>query len=177
MLDHCDTNVGEYFAMVHTTFLASESSPLSEKYFFFTRWLTTMLFMGLVPFPSAVQSKETERMSRPHPRIELEVHGTHVSGTIGQATNNVVGTAGIAHLGCIMPIKVLNDNGDGTSADIAEGIFYAVNSGVSVINLSLGYNARSQVTNDDIIDPALEFAYNNDITVVCASGNDAGSSA
>ncbi len=99
-------------------------------------------------------------------------HGTHVSGTIAQNTNNAIGVAGLAHGACIMPVKVLDDNGDGSFADITEGVYYAVNNGARVINMSLGTNARFGVTNDSVFDPALEYAYANNVTVVCASGND-----
>ncbi len=99
-------------------------------------------------------------------------HGTHVSGTIAQKTNNATGVAGLAHGACIMPVKVLGDNGSGSFADITEGIYYAVNNGARVINMSLGTNARYGITNDQIMDLALDHAYNSGVTVVCASGND-----
>lgn len=99
-------------------------------------------------------------------------HGTHVSGTIAQNTNNNIGVAGLAHSACIMPVKVLDDNGSGSFADIADGIYYAVDNGARVINMSLGTNARYGVTNDPVFDPALDYAYGKSVTVVCASGND-----
>ena len=99
-------------------------------------------------------------------------HGTHVSGTIAQNTNNNVGVAGLAYSACIMPVKVLDDNGSGSFADIAEGIYYAVDNGARVINLSLGTAARYGITNDPVFDTALDYAYDKNVTVVCASGND-----
>ncbi len=99
-------------------------------------------------------------------------HGTHVSGTIAQTTNNNKGVAGLAHGACIMPVKVLDDNGSGSFADIADGIYYAVNNGALVINMSLGTNARFNIRNDLTMDPALDYAFSNGVTVVCASGND-----
>ena len=99
-------------------------------------------------------------------------HGTHVSGTIAQTTNNGIGVAGLAYDACIMPVKVLDDSGSGTFADIADGINYAVDNGAKVINMSLGTNARYNIRNDSIMDPALNYAYANGVTVVCASGND-----
>ncbi|MCK5666477.1 MAG: S8 family serine peptidase, partial [Thiotrichaceae bacterium] len=65
-------------------------------------------------------------------------HGTHVSGTIAQTTGNDIGTVGVAHDACIMPVKVLNAEGSGNFADIAEGIMYAVDNGADIINMSLG---------------------------------------
>jgi serine protease len=99
-------------------------------------------------------------------------HGTHVSGTIAQATNNGTAGAGMAYGACVMPVKVLNDSGSGSFADIAEGIYWAVDQGADVINMSLGVAARYQIYNDPIVDPALDYAYANRVTVVCASGND-----
>ncbi|MEQ8768853.1 MAG: S8 family serine peptidase [Planctomycetota bacterium] len=99
-------------------------------------------------------------------------HGTHVSGTIGQASNNNVGVAGLAYGCCVMPVKVLDDSGNGDFADIAEGVFYAVDNGAEVINMSLGTNARFGVTSIPAMDAALDYAYANGVTVVCASGND-----
>jgi serine protease len=70
-----------------------------------------------------------------------------------------------------MPVKVLNDNGSGPFADIADGIYYAVDNGAEVINMSLGVNARFNLRNDPVMDPALDYAHAQGVTVVCASGN------
>lgn len=99
-------------------------------------------------------------------------HGTHVSGTIAQRTQNGIGVAGLAYGSCIMPVKVLSDSGSGSFADIANGIYYAVDNGAQVINMSLGVSARYGIRNDSVMDPALDYAWNNGVTVVCASGND-----
>lgn len=104
-------------------------------------------------------------------------HGTHVAGTISQLTsfdsNNAgTGTVGIAPEACVMVIKVLDDSGSGSFADIAEGIFTAVDNGAHVINMSLGVNARYGLTSDPLIDPALDYAEANDVLVVAAAGND-----
>ena len=104
--------------------------------------------------------------------VDGDGHGTHVSGTIAQSTNNAIGVAGLSHGACIMPVKVLDDDGSGSFADITEGIYYAVNNGARVINMSLGTNARYDITNDQIMDLALNHAYTSGVTVVCASGND-----
>ena len=103
-------------------------------------------------------------------------HGTHVSGTVAQASNNGVGVAGLAHGACVMPVKVLNDGGSGTLVDVAEGIYWAVDQGAHVINMSLGLPASSGTTSDPVLDPALAYAFSNDVTVVVASGNDGSTS-
>ncbi|MFP5502825.1 MAG: S8 family peptidase, partial [Candidatus Sericytochromatia bacterium] len=97
-------------------------------------------------------------------------HGTHVAGIIGAARNNGEGISGVADCK-IMPIKVLGDNGSGTTDSVLEGIKYAVDHGAKVINMSLG-------TSDPSIDPVLhmglEYAYKKGVVVVAAAGNDGG---
>jgi len=94
-------------------------------------------------------------------------HGTHVTGTIAQSTNNNIGVAGVAFNTSIMPIKVLDKRGSGTYADVADGIYFAADNGAKVVNLSLGGDSPS-ITLED----AMAYAYNKGVTIVCASGND-----
>ncbi|MBE9239461.1 DUF5942 domain-containing protein [Synechocystis salina] len=94
-------------------------------------------------------------------------HGTHVAGTIAQATNNEYGVAGIAPKAKIMPLKVLGDNGGGTVADIAEAIMYAADNGASVINMSLGGGGESKTLAD-----AIDYAYSKGVVIIAAAGNE-----
>ena len=59
-----------------------------------------------------------------HPNDD-EWHGTHVASTIAEGTNNVIDLAGLAFGCAIMPVKVLDEFGEGTFFDVAEGIDYA----------------------------------------------------
>lgn len=93
-------------------------------------------------------------------------HGSHVAGTIAQSTNNAFGGAGIAHCATIIPVKVLDRNGSGTTADVVEGIRFAADSGAHVINLSLGGGGRSKIMED-----AIAYARQRGAVVVCAAGN------
>ena len=77
-----------------------------------------------------------------HPNDD-QGHGTHVAGTIAQSTNNGMGVAGVAYGSCIMPIKALDANGSGSYSAIADSVYYAVNNGAKVINMSLGGTADS----------------------------------
>ncbi len=94
-------------------------------------------------------------------------HGTHVTGTIAQSTDNDVGVAGIA-FGCsIMPVKVLDSAGSGTIFGVSRGIYFAVENGAMVINMSFGTRGESKTLLD-----AMAAAYGQGVTCVCAAGND-----
>lgn len=99
-------------------------------------------------------------------------HGTHVANTVAEATNNGIGAAGVAYDACVMPVKVLGDDGSGSTADVADGIRYAVDNGADIINLSLGSSADSQTMVD-----AVAHAHSNGVTVIAAMGNDSSASA
>ncbi|MBD2105143.1 DUF5942 domain-containing protein [Leptolyngbya sp. FACHB-261] len=98
-------------------------------------------------------------------------HGTHVAGTIAQSTNNAYGVAGIAYDAKLMPLKVLDESGAGTTTDIAEAIEFAADNGADIINLSLGGMGDSQVLRE-----AIEYAYNKGVLIVAAAGNSNSSS-
>ncbi len=93
-------------------------------------------------------------------------HGTHVAGTIAQATNNEIGVAGIAYRSKLMPLKVLAATGGGTVADIAEAIRFAADNGAQVVNLSLGGGGESQLMQE-----AIDYAHRKNVLVIAAAGN------
>ncbi len=101
-----------------------------------------------------------------HPNDD-QGHGTHVCGTIAQSTNNGMGVAGVA-FGCsIMPVKVLGADGVGDHFAIAQGIYFAIEQGARVVNLSLGGPDDSQT-----LRAAVAEAHRQGITFVCAAGNE-----
>jgi subtilisin family serine protease len=65
-------------------------------------------------------------------------HGTHVAGIIAAAMNNSEGIAGIAPQAKIMPLRVLDDSGRGSTFAILKAMSYAAKKGAKIINLSLG---------------------------------------
>jgi subtilisin family serine protease len=92
-------------------------------------------------------------------------HGTHVAGIVA-ATNNGAGIAGLSWGARIMPLKVLDSEGDGRSVRVAEAIFYAVKQGARVINLSLGGEHLSRTEK-----LAVDLAARKNVVVVVAAGN------
>src|SRR5439155_3719561 len=79
--------------------------------------------------------------------LDLDGHGTHVSGTIGQLTNDSLLTAGVAFNVKLMPVKVICGDWDlifGVSElkcgdeTVVQGIHWAVDHGANIINMSIG---------------------------------------
>jgi serine protease len=100
-------------------------------------------------------------------------HGTFVAGTIAEATDNHYGLTGLAFAARIMPVRVLDSQGEGEASTIAAGVLYAVRHGARVINLSLEFS--SNVTASDIPEllEALRYARRHGALVVAAAGNEA----
>ena len=96
---------------------------------------------------------------------DVHGHGTHVAGTIA-ALDNGFGATGVAPDATILPVKVLGDNGSGSSTSVAAGIRYAADLGADIINLSLGGGYSSQ------IESAINYARSLGSLVVAASGNE-----
>lgn len=95
-------------------------------------------------------------------------HGTFVAGIAAAETNNNEGVAGVAWNCKILPIKCIDDKGDGLNSWIIDGIYWAVENNASVINLSLG-----GPDTDPLLKDALKYAFDNNVVVVAAAGNDA----
>ncbi|HNZ25186.1 MAG TPA: S8 family peptidase [Polyangiaceae bacterium] len=93
-------------------------------------------------------------------------HGTHVAGTIAQSTHNGIGGSGLAFHARLLPIKVLNAQGWGTTLAVADGVRYAADAGAHVINLSLGGARASRILFD-----AIQYARSKGALVVAAAGN------
>jgi len=107
----------------------------------------------------------------PYP-LDREGHGTFVAGMIAESTNNGVGLTGLAYGATIMPVRVLDADGNGDSATIAKGIRYAVKHGAQVINLSLEFDINTTASEIPDIIRAIGFAHRHGVVVVAAAGND-----
>lgn len=119
--------------------------------------------------------------------LDMDGHGTHVSGTIGEDSNNSLSDSGMAYKIKIMPVKVCSgywdvqfaqskagvrgqaplDAGGCLNSDIAAGIRYAADNGAKVINISLGGDEASST-----ILSAINYAIGKGAFVAAAAGNE-----
>jgi subtilisin family serine protease len=95
-------------------------------------------------------------------------HGTHVAGIIGAKRNNGVGMNGVADNVRIMSVRTVPD-GDERDKDVANAIYYAVDNGAAVINMSFGKGASPE---KEAVDKAVKYALKHDVLIVHAAGND-----
>ena len=137
-----------------------------------------------VPFAAAPQLGPSSRFVAPFDFIyndnlpvDTDGHGTHVAGTIGQVTNDSVGTAGLAFNVRLMPVKVLDTAWDdifgapfATGDTVARGIRYAADNGANIINLSLGESG--QAGSEPVIEDAMRYAVGKGCFIAVAGGND-----
>ena len=106
-----------------------------------------------------------------HPDDE-ESHGTHVTGTIAQKTNNGFGVTGLAYGVKIMPLRVLDRDGNGNGSDIARAIRWATRHGADVINMSVEFNASETARDIPDVISAIRYAEHKGVVLVAASGNE-----
>jgi len=107
----------------------------------------------------------------PYP-VDRNGHGTHVAGTIAEATDNGIGVAGLAWGATIIPVRVLDAQGYGDAATIAKGIRYAVRHGARVINMSLEFSTSVRAAEIPDITQALRYANRRGVIVVGSTGNE-----
>lgn len=93
-------------------------------------------------------------------------HGTHVAGLVA-AVDNEIGVVGVAPEAHLYAVKVLDRNGNGYVSDVIAGLQWAVDSGMEVINLSLGTNTDVQSLHE-----AVDAVSAASVILVAAAGND-----
>jgi serine protease len=135
-----------------------------------------------IPFAAAPELAGPSRFVAPRDFIwddtlpvDLDGHGTHVAGTIGQLTNNGVGVAGMAFNVRLMPVKVIAGDwdfifgapNDSTTSIIAAGIRHAADNGAKVINMSLGRTGAPAPA----VEEAVRYAVSRGAFVAIAGGN------
>ncbi len=138
-----------------------------------------------VPFAAAPDLEGADRFVAPwdfvwgdgNP-VDMDGHGTHVAGTIGQSTDNRLGAAGMAFNVRLMPLKVLAGVWDlafgkvtrccgANDADVAAAISYAAAHGAKIINISVGGALPAPA-----VEAALRSAVSAGCFVVLSAGND-----
>lgn len=95
-------------------------------------------------------------------------HGTHVTSTIAATGNNGIGSTGVCWRASITPVRVLNNDGSGSTASVISGINYATQTrGAKLINMSLGGAGANP---DNAYKTAIENAANT-LFIVAAGNN------
>ena len=149
--------------------------------------------------PQLVSPSGASRIVAPHDFVnetstplDFDGHGTHVSGTIGQLTNDGIGTAGVAFNVKLMPVKVLASAWDllfagftnianvgGSDDDVARGIRYAADNGAKILNMSLGSSGPpdcatrpNQPDCSPVIEAAMRYAVGKGCFITVAGGNE-----
>ncbi|MEO8258688.1 MAG: S8 family serine peptidase [Acidobacteriota bacterium] len=147
-----------------------------------------------LPYAAAPQLGGASRFVAPHDFIwnsgtplDFDGHGTHVSGTIGQLTNDNTSAAGVAYGVKLMPIKVIDSIWDqifgspneATDEVVARGIRYAADNGAKVLNLSLGRSGPAdcgtrpaQPGCSPVIEDAIRYAVGKGAFIAVSGGND-----
>ena len=93
-------------------------------------------------------------------------HGLNVTGIIGATGNNLYGYAGVDWNCKLMTCKVLKSDGFGYYSWWASAIYYAVDNGADVINMSLGGNNPSSA-----METAIAYAYKKNVPIIASMGN------
>lgn len=93
-------------------------------------------------------------------------HGTLVAGVAAAAANNGAGIAGLAWNSRIMPVKVLDEQGQGVSSNLTCALYWAADRGADIINISIisfgpSFGMQS----------AIDYAANEGAMIFSAAGN------
>jgi serine protease len=107
----------------------------------------------------------------PYP-FDQNGHGTDVASTIAEDTNNDLGLTGLAYGARIMPVRVLDSTGAGNAVTIGRGVRFAVDHGAKVINLSVNFDPNVTASQITPLISALKYAYDHNVLVVGAAGNE-----
>ncbi|MEA3463651.1 MAG: S8 family serine peptidase [Patescibacteria group bacterium] len=111
----------------------------------------------------------------PSPKFEQDfteagiLHGTVVAGVAAASGNNAAGITGVTWEARLMPLKVLDDKGEGSTNKVIKAIDYAITNGADIINFSFIGFGFSQSLHD-----AIKRAYDAGIIIVAAAGNEQG---
>jgi hypothetical protein len=114
-----------------------------------------------------INNDQSPQAGELNPSGEGTIHGTNVAGVAAATGNNAKGIAGSDWGTKILPIQALDDDAYGDTLSVGRSIYYAIQQGADVINISLG-----TLFPDLYVREALEAATAAGIVVVASSGND-----
>lgn len=100
--------------------------------------------------------------------LDRNGHGTFVTSTIAQDTDNGRGLTGIAYGAKVIPVRVMDTNGFGTTANVIKGIRWATDHGARVISMSLNFACGATIPP---LEEALRYAHSKGVTLVGSGGN------
>ena len=95
-------------------------------------------------------------------------HGTFVSSVIALQPQSDSQLAGVYPAARLINVRAVPDQGDEYDKDVASAIYYAVEQGAKVINLSLGKDLSPHA---ELVQSALDWAAQHDVVVIHSSGN------
>jgi serine protease len=104
--------------------------------------------------------------------LDLNGHGTHVAGTIAEATNNGRAATGIAYRAKVMPVRTLDMWGAGDAVTVSRGIRYAVHHHANVINMSLEFPAFVGAGQIPQVMSAIRYAHRHGVVMTAVAGNE-----
>ena len=95
-------------------------------------------------------------------------HGTWLAGIVAANTDNTIGVAGVAFAGVqLVPVTVLDGNGEGRDSDVIAGVIWAADHGADVILMAFSNPGFSPNLQD-----AIDYAWSRGAVLVAATGND-----
>lgn len=102
-------------------------------------------------------------------------HGTHVAGTIAATTNNGIGISSVSWGAKILAIKACDGSGDCLTSNVVQGISYALDQGVKIINISIAGVGSCKRENffsgDRVYEDVIKDAQEKGAIIVVAAGN------
>ncbi|MCW5850538.1 MAG: S8 family serine peptidase, partial [Anaerolineae bacterium] len=95
-------------------------------------------------------------------------HGSHVGGIVGAEVNNGIGVAGLDQRARLMAVKVLDSQNRGNYTTWAQGVYYAVENGAQVLNMSLGGSVEGHLA----LQTAIDYAHSRGAVIVACMMNE-----